>query len=108
MIGLNPICLTVISMDPKMVDSGLAAVNFNILQGSVVGLLLFLLHINDVDQAITLYKIKHFADETNLLCVSNSIKKLSKLFNADLKHLVNWLNANKVSLNIKKPRNDNL
>ena len=54
MIGLNPICLTVISMDPKMVDSGLAAVNFNILQGSVVGLLLFLLHINDVDQAITL------------------------------------------------------
>ena len=103
MIGLNPICLTVISMDPKMVDSGLAAVNFNILQGSVVGLLLFLLHINDVDQAISLYKIKHFADETNLLCVSNSIKKLSKLFNADLKHLVNWLNANKVSVNIKKP-----
>ena len=34
--------------------------------------------------------------------MSNSIKKLKKLVNADLKHLVNWLNANKISLNIKK------
>ena len=32
----------------------------------------------------------------------NSIKKLNKLVNADLKHLVNWLNANKISLNVKK------
>ena len=30
----------------------------------------------------------HFADDTNLLCMSNSIKKLNKLVNADLKHLV--------------------
>ena len=32
----------------------------------------------------------------------NSIKKLNKLVNTDLKHLVNWLNANKISLNVKK------
>ena len=42
------------------------------------------------------------ADDTNLLYLSNSIKKLNKLTNADLKHLVNCLNANKISLNIKK------
>ena len=47
-------------------------------------------------------KVHHFADDTNLLCLSNSIKKLNKLVNADLKHLVNWLNANKISLNVKK------
>ena len=29
-------------------------------------------------------------------------QKLSKLVNADLKHLLNWLNANKISLNVKK------
>ena len=33
---------------------------------------------------------------------SNSIKKLNKLVNTDLKYLVNWLNANKISLNLKK------
>ena len=51
---------------------------------------------------MTLIKVHHFADDTNLLCISNSIKKLNKLVNADLKHLVNWLNANKISLNVKK------
>ena len=40
--------------------------------------------------------------DTNLLCLSNSIKKLNKLVNADLKHLFNWLNANKISVNVKK------
>ena len=30
-----------------------------------------------------------------------SIKKLKKLVNADLIHLVHWLNANKISLNVK-------
>ena len=30
------------------------------------------------------------------------LKKLSKLINADLKYLLNWLNANKISLNVKQ------
>ena len=30
------------------------------------------------------------------------MKKLNKLVNADLKHLANWLNANKISLNVEK------
>ena len=40
--------------------------------------------------------------DTNLLSLSNSIKKLNKLVNADLKDLLIWLNANKISLNAKK------
>ena len=83
-------------------ESGLAAVNCGVPQGSVLGPLLFLLYINDVNQAIKFCKVCHFADETNLLCLSNSIKKLNKLVNADLKHLVNLLNALKISLNVKE------
>ena len=48
------------------------------------------------------YDIDDFADDTNLLCLSNSIKKLSKLVNANLRYLVSWLNANKISLSLKK------
>ena len=61
-----------------------------------------LLFKNDLNRTLRFCKVHHFADDTNLLCLSNSIKKLNKLVDADLKHLVNWLNANKISLNVKK------
>ena len=77
-------------------ESGLAAINCGVPQGSVLGLLLFLLYINDLNQAKKSCKVHHFADDTNLLCLHNSIKKLNKQVNADLKHL--WLNVNKISL----------
>ena len=73
-------------------ESSLAVINCDISQGSALGPL----------QAIKFYKVHNFADDTNLLCLSKSIKKLNKLVNADLKHLVNWLNANKISLDLKK------
>ena len=83
-------------------ESGLAAINCGVPQGSVLESLLFLLYTNYLNQEIKFCKFHHFPDDTNLLCLSNSIKKLNKLVNADLKHLVNWLNANKISLNEKK------
>ena len=83
-------------------ESGLAALNCGVPQGSVLGPLLFLLYINDLNQAIKFCKVHHFADDTNFLCLSNSIKTLNKLVDTNLKHLVNWLNANKIPLNVRK------
>ena len=83
-------------------DPGLAAVNCGFPKRSFLGPLLFLLYINDLNRAIKFCNVHHFVDDTNLLCLSNSIKKLNKLANADLKQLVKWLNANKISLNVKK------
>ena len=88
-------------------DSRLAAINFSVPQGLVLGDLLILLYINDLNQAIKFRKVHHFADDTNLLCLGNCIKKLNKLVNADLKRLVNWLNANKIPLKVKKNINGN-
>ena len=47
-------------------------------QGSVLGSLLFLLYINDLHVAIKHCKVHHFADETNLLIINKSLKKLTR------------------------------
>ena len=67
-----------------------------------MGPLLFLIYINDLYSSIKFCKIHHFADDTNLLNFSNSIKQLNKETNRDLKNLMHWLNANKIVLNISK------
>ena len=75
-------------------------------QGSVLGPLLFLIYINDLNRCIRFSTTRHFADDTNLLhviCYSklrnrNPLRKL----NIDLKSLNQWLLANKISLNATK------
>ena len=52
-----------------MDGSGLAAINCGVPQGSALGPFLFLLYINDLNQAIKFCKIYRFADDTNLLCL---------------------------------------
>ena len=83
-------------------ESGLGDINCGIPQGSALKPLLFLLYINYLNQAMKFCKVHHFAYDSNLLCLSNSMKKLNKLVNVDFKHLVNWLNANNISRNVKK------
>ena len=71
-------------------------------QGSVLGPLLFLLYINDLHVAIKHCKVRHFADDTNLLIINKSLKRLNRLLNVDLKNFTNWFNANRISLNVSK------
>ena len=47
-------------------DSGHAAINCGIPQGSALVPILFLLLVNSLNQAIKCFKVHHFADDTNL------------------------------------------
>ena len=71
-------------------------------QGSILGPLLFLLYINDMNLAMQTSTMYHFADDTNLLYSCKSLKSLRKRLNKDLALLYDWLCANRLSLNAGK------
>ena len=65
----------------------------------MLGSLLFLIYINDLHNIVTYSDIHHFADDANLLYASKSIKDINRRVNFDLKNIIHWLRANKISLN---------
>ena len=65
-------------------------------EGSVLGPVLFILFINDLHKAAEFSSVHHFADDTNLLLIDKSLKKINKHINRDLKLTVDWIRASKL------------
>ena len=68
-------------------------------QGSVLGPLLLLLYVNDMNKCSNILEFHLFADDTNLLL--NNKNPESNL-NIELEKVSHWLSGNKLSLNIEK------
>ena len=83
-------------------NSDYKTIKYGVPQGSVLDPLLFLIFINDLNIAIKHCETFHFADDTCLLNIKDSIKQMNKAANKYLKFLVQWLNANKISLIVAK------
>ena len=71
-------------------------------QGSVLGPLLFLLYINDIHTTSTILTFTLYADDTNILLSGTNLNTLTQTLNTELPRITDWLNANKLSLNINK------
>ena len=78
-----------------------ANVTSGVPQGTVLGPLLFLLYVNDLDSVVKNSKIKLFADDVLLYAPANTQQECSALQD-DLTAISNWTNCWQLKLNIVK------
>ena len=71
-------------------------------QGSILGPLLFLIYVNDLAYVSDYLYMIMFADDTNALDSDKNLNALEERCNNEMIKIVDWVNANKLSLNVKK------
>jgi hypothetical protein len=81
--------------------STLQSIECGVPQGSIIGPILFLLYINDLPQATSLFSIM-FADDSNVFTEGTSTAECLETLNKELVLLTSWIHSNKLSLNVEK------
>ena len=82
--------------------SVLKTVQCGVPQGSILGPLMFLVYINDLQNCLTHGISRLFADDTNILYSGKHIDTLKRNAEVDLLKLIDWFNVNKLALNVNK------
>lgn len=84
------------------VKSEFLQVECGVPQGSIMGPLLFLVYVNDLDKALTVARPALYADDTNIFLAGNDLHDMEITFNTELARLHDWFKANRLSLNTSK------
>ena len=82
--------------------SSLGNIACGVPQGSILGPLLFLIYVNDLAYVSDYLYMIMFADDTNALDSDKDLNVLEQRCNDEMVKIVDWVNANKLSLNVKK------
>ena len=83
--------------------SGEKSINISVLQGSILGPILFLCFINDLHLVTNLLTLL-FADNTAGLKSGHDINTLISEVNIEVNKLANWFRANKMAVNVIKTK----
>ena len=91
------------------VKSNLREIKTGVPQGSILGPLLFIIYINDINTVSSAFRSILYADDTSLNNVisfftQGNTRSLSAKINAEINLIFEWLNTNGLSLNISKTK----
>ncbi len=73
-------------------------------QGSILGPLMFIIYINDMDSVISDCSVSLYADDTVVYYAHQSYVDLMLALRDDIDSVTQWLNLNKLTLNTKKTK----
>ena len=82
--------------------STLRQISAGVVQGSILGPLLFIIYINDLVKSSRLLKFSLYADDTSLSMASNDLGNLMGLFSSEVALVDGWFRANYLTLNPSK------
>ena len=85
--------------------SELLNVSCGVPQGSVLGPLLFLSYINDIQNCTSVFDIHLCADESNLFYADKNLRAVETTVNNQISCVFEWLCTNKLSFNVEKSNN---
>ena len=82
--------------------SDLSPIDYGVLQGSLLGPILFLIFINDLSRVPKILKLILYADDTTIYFSSPNLQSLFSTFNSELVYINEWFLKNKLTVNLTK------
>ena len=89
-------------LDFQGVSSDLEPISIGVPQGSILGLLLFMLHVNDLLNVVNRCSMLMYADDTVLFYPASKVDALQERLNEELKAIECWLRQNSLFSNVYK------
>ena len=79
-------------------------ISYGVPQGSILGPLLFLLYVNEVENVLKECKVLLYADDTVIYLSGQTSKDVNRKMQSDLDRYYEWCHLNRLTLNAKKTK----